>query len=72
MIQCSKKFNRREQKMLSKQDKTVAIQVRITKQQKDELDMILSKTGVTQSNLIRIFIDKYINKHKDLLDNDYK
>lgn len=58
--------------MLSKQDKTVAIQVRITKQQKDELDMILSKTGVTQSNLIRIFIDKYINKHKGLLDNDYK
>lgn len=58
--------------MLSKQDKTVAIQVRITKQQKDELDMILSKTGVTQSNLIRIFIDKYINEHKDLLDNDYK
>ena len=58
--------------MLSKQDRTVAMQVRITKQQKDELDMILSKTGVTQSNLIRIFIDKYINKHKALLDNDYK
>ena len=56
--------------MLSKQDKTVAIQVRITKQQKDELDMILSNTGVTQSNLIRIFIDKYINKHKELLDDD--
>ena len=71
MIQYSKN-NRRGQKMLSKQDKTVAIQVRITKKQKDELDMILSKTGVTQSNLIRIFIDKYINKHKDLLDNDCK
>ena len=58
--------------MLSKQDKTVAIQVRITKQQKDKLDMILSKTGVTQSNLIRIFIDKYINEHNGLLDNGYK
>jgi antitoxin component of RelBE/YafQ-DinJ toxin-antitoxin module len=58
--------------MLSKQDKTIAIQVRITKQQKDKLDMILSKTGVTQSNLIRIFIDKYINEHKELLDNDSK
>lgn len=58
--------------MLSKQDKTTAIQVRITKQQKDKLDMILSKTGVTQSNLIRIFIDKYINEHKELLDNDSK
>jgi antitoxin component of RelBE/YafQ-DinJ toxin-antitoxin module len=60
--------------MLSKikQDKTVAIQVRITKQQKDELDMILSKTGVTQSNLIRLFLNEYINKHKYLLNNDSK
>lgn len=55
--------------MLSKKDKTVAIQVRITKQQKDELDMILSKTGVTQSNLIRLFLDRYINEYKKINNN---
>lgn len=54
--------------MLNKKEKTIAIQVRITEQQKNDLDIILSKTGVTQSNLIRLFIDKYIKQHKDLLD----
>lgn len=54
--------------MLNKKEKTIAIQIRITEQQKNDLDIILSKTGVTQSNLIRLFIDKYIKQHKDLLD----
>lgn len=54
--------------MLNKKEKTIAIQVRITEQQKNDLDIILSKNGVTQSNLIRLFIDKYIKQHKDLLD----
>jgi predicted DNA-binding protein len=54
--------------MLNKKEKTIAIQIRLPESTKKKLDIILSKTGVTQSNLLRLYVDKYISTHQDLLD----
>jgi antitoxin component of RelBE/YafQ-DinJ toxin-antitoxin module len=57
---------KRENHMQKK--KTIAIQIRITKEQKEELDIILARKGINQSNLVRFLLDQYIHDNKNLLN----
>lgn len=49
-------------------DKDYSIRIRISKQMRQEIDVINKYTGATLSNIVRMKLQEYINEHKELLD----
>lgn len=53
-------------------DKTKILQIRIDSDMLNNFQEITKKFSVNRSALIRSWIEKYINEHKELLDNGSK
>ena len=49
-------------------DKNYSIRIRISKQMRQEIEVINKYTGATLSNIVRIKLQEYINEHTELLD----
>lgn len=49
-------------------DKDYSIRIRISKQMRQEIDVINKYTGTTLSNIVRMKLQEYINEHRELLD----
>lgn len=49
-------------------DKDYSIRIRISKQMRQEIDVINKYTGATLSNIVRMKLQEYINEHRELLD----
>lgn len=49
-------------------DKDYSIRIRISKQMRQEIDVINKYTGATLSNIVRMKLQEYINEHKELLE----
>lgn len=49
-------------------DKDYSIRIRISKQMRQEIDVINKYTGATLSNIVRMKLQEYINEHIELLD----
>lgn len=49
-------------------DKDYSIRIRISKQMRQEIEVINKYTGATLSNIVRIKLQEYINEHTELLD----
>ena len=49
-------------------DKDYSIRIRISKQTRQEIDVINKYTGATLSNIVRMKLQEYINEHRELLD----
>lgn len=49
-------------------DKDYSIRIRISKQMRQEIEVINKYTGATLSNIVRMKLQEYINEHMELLD----
>lgn len=49
-------------------DKDYSIRIRISKQMRQEIEVINKYTGATLSNIVRMKLQEYINDHMELLD----
>lgn len=49
-------------------DKDYSIRIRISKQMRQEIEVINKYTGATLSNIVRMKLQEYINEHMKLLD----
>lgn len=49
-------------------DKDYSIRIRISKQMRQEIEVINKYTGATLSNIVRMKLQEYINEHIELLD----
>lgn len=49
-------------------DKDYSIRIRISKQMRQEIDVINKYTGATLSNIVRMKLQEYINEHRELLE----
>ena len=49
-------------------DKDYSIRIRISKQMRQEIDVINKYTGATLSNIVRMKLQEYINEHRELLN----
>lgn len=49
-------------------DKDYSIRIRISKQTRQEIEVINKYTGATLSNIVRMKLQEYINEHRELLD----
>lgn len=58
--------------MIDKSNKDSYIRIRIDSTIKNDFQKILKVNGDTMSGFFSRTIAKYINEHKELLDNNYK
>lgn len=49
-------------------DKDYSIRIRISKQMRQEIEVINKYTGATLSNIVRMKLQEYINEHMELLE----
>lgn len=49
-------------------DKDYSIRIRISKQMRQEIEVINKYTGATLSNIVRMKLQEYINEHIELLE----